>query len=504
MNVFSTVPTRLRRIVQSQWFFRATLIFFVLQALWIALSSHYPMAFDEDFHMGIIHLYAHHLSPFWSAHPAGADAYGAITRDPSYLFQWLMSFPYRLLSLCTSNEAARVIGLRLINIALFAASLPLYRRVLLRLRASRAVTNACLFIFILLPVVPMLAAQVNYDNLLVPLVAALLLLTLRIKERLNHELIPLTDIGLLIGIGMLTSLVKYAALPLVVAMVGYLAIVALRVHSRRRTFRQAIAAGWRAMQAGTRWALLVLLLVSSVLFVERYGINTLKYHTPIPDCDDVLTITQCSSYGPWIRDYQYNLSKDQTQTTTLKTPIGYTGDWFWGMWFRTFFAVSGPNDSYQTRRPLPVPAIGAIVVAALAVVGVAVKGRTIWRRYDAGVLWLITAVVVLYVGSLWLTEYKGYLYTGQPVAINGRYLVPIAPLLFGVGAVGIYELLRKVRPALALTGLAIMLSFAWGGGAWTYIVRSSDNWDWQNRAVLDANHAAQHVLWPITPGAGSS
>jgi len=73
-----TVSGWLRALCTSNRFFYVTVGLLVGQALWIALSSHYPMAFDEDFHLGIIKLYAHHISPFWSAHPAGADAFGAV------------------------------------------------------------------------------------------------------------------------------------------------------------------------------------------------------------------------------------------------------------------------------------------------------------------------------------------------------------------------------------------------------------------------------------------
>lgn len=66
------------------------------------------MAFDERLPLGIITLYAHHLSPFWQAQPAHADAFGAVFRDPSYLYHWLMSFPYRFVSIFTDNHTTIV------------------------------------------------------------------------------------------------------------------------------------------------------------------------------------------------------------------------------------------------------------------------------------------------------------------------------------------------------------------------------------------------------------
>src|SRR3954469_13979749 len=110
---------RLYAAVSSDKFFWGVVILLVVQALWIALSGRYPMAYDEDFHLGVIRLYSHHLSPFWNGHPAGGDAFGAVARDPSYLYHYLMSFPYRLISFITSSQMAQVLVLRFINIGLF-------------------------------------------------------------------------------------------------------------------------------------------------------------------------------------------------------------------------------------------------------------------------------------------------------------------------------------------------------------------------------------------------
>src|SRR5665213_3413244 len=155
---------RCEAMLGSAGFYRAILALLVVQAAWIALSGRYPMAFDEDFHLGIIRLYAHHLGPFWSGQPANADMFGAVARDPSYLYHFLMSFPYRLISIFTSDQTIQVLILRAINIGLFAGGLALYRRLMLKTGASKALVHICLLVFVLVPIVPFLAAQINYDN----------------------------------------------------------------------------------------------------------------------------------------------------------------------------------------------------------------------------------------------------------------------------------------------------------------------------------------------------
>src|SRR5438270_10470354 len=107
-----SLRTKLTRLFADRKFFWFILAFLILQAAWIALSGRYPMAFDEDFHLGIIKLYAHHISPIWNGQPENADVFGAVARDPSYLYQYFMSFPYRLLSVLTESQTAIIIILR--------------------------------------------------------------------------------------------------------------------------------------------------------------------------------------------------------------------------------------------------------------------------------------------------------------------------------------------------------------------------------------------------------
>src|SRR5665213_1702427 len=218
----TSIRHRIMAIIGSRTFFRGVPLLLVLQAAWIALSGRYPMAFDEDFHLGIIRLYAHHLGPFWSGQPANADMFGAVARDPSYLYQYLMSFPYRLISLFTSDQTIQVLILRAINIGLFSSGVVLYRRLGLKTGASTALVNICTLLFILIPITPLLAAQINYDNLLLPASAITLLLAVNFEAFLaKHKRLNVKILLQLLIACLLTSLVKYAFLPMFVAIIGF-------------------------------------------------------------------------------------------------------------------------------------------------------------------------------------------------------------------------------------------------------------------------------------------
>lgn len=488
---------RIWSILNSQTFFGVILGLFIFQAAWIALTSRYPMAFDEDFHLGVIRLYAHHIGPFWANQPESADKFGAIARDPSYLYHYLMSFPYRLISLFTNDQTIQVLILRALNIGLFVSGLILFRRLFLRTGISRAVINVTLLVFVLLPVVPLLGAQINYDNLVLPLTVVSLLLVARFNTALTKEKqLDLQSLLLLVVVCLLTSLVKYAFLPIFLGIVGFIIV---RIWQIRRTPKGNeqlnLRVAWWRLSRFSRLGLMAALILSSVLFVERYGINVVRYHTPIPDCSKVLSVEKCREYGPWIRDYNYKINK----VSGPKGPLTFTREWFYGMWLRLFFALGGPNTNYESKGPLLVPGVGAIVIGGLSVVAFIVTAKRLWKRYNAALLTLFLVVTAIYIGILWLDEYQAFLHTGQPVAINGRYLLPVFPLVMLVAAAAVAELFKK-RPTLkAAAALTIVICMAWGGGTLTYILRSDDTWYWDTDIAKRTNHAVKSTVGPITP-----
>jgi hypothetical protein len=487
----------LLRWLSAETFFQLIVAGLVLQALWIAFSGRYPMAFDENFHLGIIHIYAHHLSPFLSSQPAGADAFGAVARDPSYLYQYLMSFPDRLITTFTHSQTAEVLILRFINIAMFASALPFFRKLLLKTGASKAVVHTCLLIFILVPIVPLLAAQINYDNLVLPVTAIFLLLTLNFSEELrDHKRLSVQLLAGVLIVGLLGSLVKYAFLPIFAAALVYIAFGLEQSYSSWRKFGQGLLSGVRLLTQRMRWLALIGLVIACGLFAQRDGVNLVSYHTPIPACNKVLTIQQCAAYGPWERNY----NDAQGKTNASASPVTFTRQWFGGMWLRSVFAVDGPGTNFETRGPLLLPALITIIGPAVAILAVIVYGRRVLKKYNGRVIGLLALVSVFYIGALWLDNYADFVQTGQPVAINGRYLIPVLLPLLVIGGLAVNEALRK-RPLWRAAIMSItILWLLWGGGALTYILRNNDAWLWPNQAVRDANHAVQHILGPITPG----
>jgi hypothetical protein len=478
--------------IGSRKFFIVIVMLLGVQAIWIALTGKYPMAFDEDFHFGLIQLYAHHIGPFWTTQPAGGDMYGALTRDPSYMFQFLMSFPYRLIRIFTNDQTIQVILLRFINVGLFLSGLPIYRLLLLKTGASKAIVHAVLLLFVLIPIVPLLVGQINYDNMLFPLVGLTLLLAIRVITSIESRMPIARSLFLFGSVGLFASLVKYAFLPIFVAATVVIVVVFLRAYGFRtlRLSRKSLISTFAGRASKLSFAVFMVMLV---LAFERYGINVLRYHTPVPECNQVLSVAQCRSYGPWVRDFDLVAVK-----TAKSNPVSFTGQWIQGMWIRTFFTLAGPSNDFETRGPFIVPAISAIIFAGLGIGAVAIKRRKIWQSRPL-IFVLLSATSLFYLLVLFLQQYKLYAETGVPVAINGRYLIFIAPFLILIGALGARQFMHS--RSLKIGAAAITVGcMALGGGALTYILRSNDGWYWPSSPARTANHAVQKTLGPAIPG----
>jgi hypothetical protein len=457
------------RFVQSSAFFVLTMLLFVLSAGWIALSARYPMAFDEGYHLGIILLYTHQFSPFFAHQPAGPATYGALTRDPSYLFHWLMSFPYRLVSLWTTSLQVHVIVLRFIDIALFASGLVLMRKVLLKTRASKAIVNLTMLFVVLVPVVPLLAGQINYDDMLVPLTALALLLTVNFAERLNrrHE-VDIRHLIYILVVSLLACLVKFPFLPIMTAVVVYLGFLFWqfsRAHPHKLWSKLRTA--WRPISRFQKVWLLAILLLSIGLFINTYGVNILKYHNPIPQCGQVLSVQRCSTYPPWARNYadaKYNTGVDAN-------PLRFTASWFYGMFTRLFFTINGPgNPNSNANFIAPVLAMALPVLLGIGVLLFLIYG---WKilRHDAVLVFLLF-ITLSYCVALWGRNYHDFLHLGEMVAINGRYLIPVMFPVVLVLALSYQQLLSKSPVLKALMLLIALLVFLEGGGAISYVYYS--------------------------------
>ncbi len=489
---------RIKTWLGSSRFFVWTIAFFVFESIWIALSADYPQAFDEDYHFGLIKTYSHYWLPFLSHQPPGADAYGAVARDPSYLYHYLMSFPYRLVSLIIHSQTGQVIAMRLIDIALFALGLILFKKVLRRAKISAALANISIFLFILIPIVPQLAAHVNYDDLVFPLTAGMCLLTYRLYDEIKNHHISLATIVFFLALGLLGTQVKYAFAPIFAGAFVFILISIIRTYHRRapHEFAKMIRTSWREQSKIYRLLLGILLVIGIGLFAQRDGYNLVRYHTFTPDCSQIVSVKSCETYSPWKADFERHQRVLKSPTPVkYENPVSYLGSWAYWMWYRLFFAINGAAHGYKNYPPLPLPAAAAFIIGILGIAAV-----IFWRkRIFKGNPYLVffSLVVGFYVVALWIDGYAQYKYTDVLVTMNGRYLLPIMLLAVAIVGRGFSLALRRRPVRKAAFAMLAAVLFLEGGGFLTFLSRSDSTWDWPDSVVIKVNDTARKITRPV-------
>lgn len=467
-----------------------------MQSAWVAFSALYPQAFDEQFHFGIIQVYSHHWLPFLRSQPLNADPYGAVARDPSFLYHYAMSFPYRIIELFTHDQTIQIIDLRLINVAFFALGLVLFHKVLRRSGLSEITANASIFVTALIPVAPQLAGQINYDNLLLPLTAWACLLTFDVIDRLQRRRFTIQSLLGLLTVCICSSMVKYEFLPIFLAITIFLVVFAWHhLKGHWRTAWQHASQDWK-QGSSRKWLLIAAFLVAFCFFAERDLGNVVMYHTIVPDCSQILTIQQCSAYSVWIHDYTSHQAVVAHTVHVNPDPIIYLGEWIYWMWYRLFFAINGQTYNFKNYPPLPLPAAAFAVLLILSVVAVIVRGGKIFK--DRPYLELSGVMVLIYLFALFGAGYEKYLQTDVLELMNGRYLFPILLPGVAIAIPAVREFTRGWSSNFRYVAACILLCcFLEGGGIFTFISRSDSTWYWESSVVYRMNDMAKRVLEPI-------
>lgn len=485
---------RLVSILSSKIFFIGVMGLALFQGLWLALSARYPMAFDEAYHYDLIRLHAERWNPLFMQQPAGPAPYGALVRDPSWLHHYVLSIPYRILDWLGVSDYGRIVALRIGNVLMFIVGLWLFRRLLLRTKASVASVHATLLFFCLVPVVPMLSGQINYDNLQFPLVAVALLLTHRAAVSLSAHAPQWRLLAGSFIFGLLGTLNKFTFLPIFAAQLVYLAVVCWRAYPwELRRMMQDIKKSWRKGSRVINAALVGVVIAGSGLWVWFYGVNTVQYQNPVVQCHQVLEPSRCVGFEPWLRNY----TLAQQQAVVDRNPLTFTVRWIGGMFYRSFFVINGATGPKRYTNMVPIGAAGAAVVSMIAAVYFTLRyGRRAMRSDTA--LQLLLLVAAAYCLALWARNYNDYLHLGEMVAINGRYFQPILPILI-LFVIACYQHGLARFPALKLVLFSgLLLGFSSGGGIVGFWHYSDVDWYFESRAwIVHVNEIAKRLTDPL-------
>lgn len=475
-------------------FFVATVSLLVFQSTWLAFTAIYPLPFDEYVHVGFMRVYAGQWLPFITQQPPEASLFGDITRTNSYLYHYLMSFPYRVIDLFTDNEMVLVISLRLINIALVVAALLLFRKLFIMWKIPRRVMNVMFLMLVLTPIVPFVAAHVNYDNLII-LVTPIVLI---FGTRLIINKGDMAWNGTLYAVfGLAGTLAKETFGPLFVVISLYVAWRLWHEHGAKFLVDLQKSFIKNIRHVSFIFALLSLFVVGG-LVTERYGGNFVRYGSLQVDCDVVQPESVCEDFGPWYRNRE-NIRQKPAEAL-YGNPLSYTQHWI-SKTMRGFFVPFShtPTQVIWEREPfgpivvkaiLPVGFVFACAALIAGLAAVAIKSRSIVRDKPLRFALIICAV---YYVVLLIYNYMDYLELGEAEAIQARYSYPILLLMLLLMIQSVNKIISNKNAKVWLLVVSVTL-YGWGGGIVPWLIRADDTWHWQNSAAQNVNQKTQAVL----------
>jgi len=482
------------RVTANGRFFAPTLLLFVAQATWLVFTASYPLPFDEFAHVGAIQLYAEQWSWIVTSQPINTGTIGDLTREPSFLYRWLMSFPYRALDSFLSLDQT-IIVMRLMNVAMVVGGIILFRKLLHEWGISKRITNIVLLAFVMTPMVPFLAAHVNYDNMMFLLTPVVLLYAGRLIKG-NKNII--TNVAMFVLSGLTAVLAKQTFLPIMAIVSLYALIVVLR-----RNYGNTIAVlrdSWQKTPKNIYFYLVVVsILILGLMGAGRYGTNIVRYGAIQPNCEKVQPVELCEKFGPWYRNNVINV-QNKPDEPPYGNPLSFSQYWVSRM-VRGYFAIfqHTPTAGASSREPygpivvmplLPMSVGFAIVVIIIGGIAIILQRRRLWRDdYMRFAMVLSFGFIIVQ----WTYNYSGYLRMWKAEAIQARYTYPIMILVFTLIAWALNKSIASRHIKVGMV-VALLIFYVWGGGVTGWLIRADDTWRWQNPVVQTINHKVQTVL----------
>lgn len=489
-NIFSR--KNINNFLSSNKFLYLIIALFVVQALWIALSFKFPLIFDERTHYEIIAFYSYQYLPFITSQPVSLDSVGSLASGGSGIYHYLMSFPYRFFSLFTASETTKIILLRFINIVFFSVGIFVLSKALKKSDISQKYINIALFIFVFLPITPLLGAHISYDNFLFLITSIFLFAgvsVIRSKNIVNNSLFWFLSFGLL---GLSTKL-SFAPMFFVCSI--FLLFNKLRRYPvsktglylfLKRSKKDFVKLNKRSVIFASSLSIISLLYIAPI-----YAGNYFKYHNFMPSCSQVIGTQRCDANR--FAERAQKASKERNQHKA--DYINFSVDWYQRM---TNFGQSGVKLGNEGAKWFNPPLLLGLFIANGFVIGIGALLYS-WRSLKKSASWyLLFFSALATIGSIYLVNLQVYERYHQPFTSNPRYLITAVPVFLVMFVVSFAFALRafyKIK-ILGLILVAFVL-ITQGGGVSTHIINSQEYWYWQKPIIIKVNQNTKQVIEAI-------
>lgn len=462
----------LKKLISSKKFFLCIIAFIILQGLWYAFMIKIGL-YDEGRHVGFILKYTEQNSPFISEQKPDWDFLGEVTRDGSYLFYYGMSIVAKIGFIFTENVDSVIKFMRMVMIMVFVVGVILYRKCLLEAGSSKWMAHLSLLLLALLPMIAPMPGVVNYDNAVFTLFAILLLITIRILKSSRFELNYLL---VFLGIGMFGSVVKYQFLALFIPLAFLILYTYVKKNYLHDVF-YSVTTQYKNTKPVTKTLVLIFILTSFGLFVERPVYNILNYGSPTPSCLEFMSRERCSEYFVVERDL--SLAEQKSPDFNPLSPFDYVLSLWLPSIITTLLIIIGSIDTLLVVQLFFYTAI------MVGIIAIFVNLKRILRN---NILRMFFLVSIFYISAIILVNYMAYIKLAAPVATNGRYLLPVLPILIYLAIYSLSKTLNNLnlRSVIFSTFILLLpLLLIQGGGIVTAIVALDEGAYWNDGILIE-------------------
>jgi len=163
---------------------------------------------------------------------------------------------------------------------------------------------------------------------------------------------------------------------------------------------------------------------------------------------------------------------------TPKSIVHFIGIWVHQMSRQLFSAPSPTGPVYFIQKSIYflLMAAGAVGIACAAV-----NCRTIWQKHSR--LFIATGITLIYLAALWARNYHDYKQLGGPVAIQGRYALPVLAFLYAWVILGYSIALKRYRSAQIVLAALAVCCLLFFGGFQINRTKIAPTWSWQHTST---------------------
>jgi hypothetical protein len=310
-----------------------------------------------------------------------------------------------------------------------------------------------------------LSGSINYDNLMILVSLITVELTLRLWSKFSIKFFVFYLLTVAAG-----CFIKISFLPIAIA-----TIVLLLIKLRYKAVKSLPQQFHDFISSTSKWLLLLytlLFFIFATLFVQHYMVNAIRYHAVTPACNLINTVEQCRE------DFIYTRSEIFENGLITKPTVStfqYVTTWTDIMRQRTIGILGSKtidNTTFVSSWSQVMILLGFGVIAA----GLSKK--------DTRIL-LMVGLCLFYTLCLFLTNRGTYHKTGViDLAVQGRYLFPVLPLLILVVN---HYIFARWRPSLASLYTLVTLTVFIFAGLPSYLAFSNGDWYTAKTAPIN-NH----------------